>query len=79
MAMAFLKSHDSEFSNRPASVVRDYISFKGNSIISMSASNPLYQRLRRVFIMELLSPKKVAAAQELRKEQVSPILISCIP
>lgn len=76
MAMAFLKTHDSEFANRPASVIRDYISFKGNSIISMSASNPLYQRLRRVFIMELLSPKKVAAAQELRKEQMLKMLQS---
>jgi hypothetical protein len=71
MAMEFLKTHDHEFANRPVSVVRDYVSFKGNSIISMSAGNPFYQRLRRMFVMELLSPKKIAASRDLRKDQAS--------
>ncbi|KAG0599537.1 hypothetical protein M758_12G159700 [Ceratodon purpureus] len=74
MAMEFLKTHDQEFANRPVSVVRDYISFKGNSIISMPASNPLYQRLRRMFVLELLSPKKIAASRGLRKDQMLKML-----
>jgi len=71
MAMAFLKTHDAKFANRPVSVASDYVSFEGNSIISMSASDPLYPRLRLVFIMEILSPNKIAESRELRKEQVS--------
>uniref|UniRef100_A0A7I4CGT1 Cytochrome P450 n=1 Tax=Physcomitrium patens TaxID=3218 RepID=A0A7I4CGT1_PHYPA len=74
MAMEFLKRHDQEFANRPMSVVREYVSFKGNSIISMSASDPKYQRLRRTFVMELLSPKKIAATRDLRKDQVLKML-----
>lgn len=69
--MAILKTHDQEFSHRPGGVVSDYVSFKGNSILSISANNPLHQRLRRLFITELLSPKKVAATADLRKEHVS--------
>lgn len=71
MAMEFLKTHDHKFANRPMSVLRDYMSFKGSSIISMSAGDPYYQRLRRMFVMELLSAKKISASRDLRKDQVN--------
>ena len=70
MAMEFLKTHDLAFSNRPKRIVSKYVSFNGTSFISMNASNPYYQHLRRMFVMELLSPKKIAASLSIRQEQV---------
>jgi hypothetical protein len=75
MAMEYLKTHDQEFVNRPVSVVRDYVSCKDNSIISMSAGNLFYQRLYSMFGMELLLPMKcflqlinIAASKDLWKD-----------
>ena len=70
MAMEFLKTHDLAFSNRQKRIVSKYVSFNGTSFISMNASNPYYQQLRRMFVMELLSPKKIAASLSIRQEQV---------
>lgn len=70
MAREFLKTHDLAFSNRPKRIVSKYVSFNGTSFISMSASNPYYQQLRRMFVLELLSPKKIAASLRIRQEQV---------
>lgn len=70
MAMEFLKTHDQEFANRPERIMFEYISFSDTQLLVISSTNPLFKPTRRMFAAEILSPRKVVATADVRKEQV---------
>ncbi|OAY65549.1 Cytochrome P450 71B36 [Ananas comosus] len=69
IAGEILKTHDLESCSRPSLTSYAKLSY-GSSDIALSAYSEKWRELRRVFIIELLSSKKVAAFRSIREEEV---------
>ena len=77
MAEQVLKHNDQAFASRPHITAGKTLGFDFSSIV-FAPFSPYYKRLRKVYTVELLSPKRVALSQELRQIEVEHVLGSVL-
>ncbi|XP_009388239.2 trimethyltridecatetraene synthase-like [Musa acuminata AAA Group] len=73
MAKFFLKTHDLSFVSRPKTVAGKYTA-NNYSNINWSPYGPYWRQARRIFIMELFTPKRLDSYQYIRVEEVRGLL-----
>ncbi|OAY64018.1 Cytochrome P450 71A9 [Ananas comosus] len=69
MAQEILKTHDLESCSRPSLTSYTKLSY-ASADIAFAAYGEYWRELRRIFIIELLSAKKVASFRSIREEEV---------
>eukprot|EP01018_Ginkgo_biloba_P026974 Gb_02300 [translate_table: standard] len=70
MAKLFLKDHDLPFASRPTTSAAKYMAYN-NRDIAFAPYGPYWRQMRRICILELLSPKRVQSFKFIREEEVS--------
>ncbi|KAK1381862.1 Premnaspirodiene oxygenase [Heracleum sosnowskyi] len=73
MAREVLKTHDLTFASRPTLYATNKISYNGTSI-SLAPYGKYWREVRKIALMELLSPKRVESFESVRKEEVAYII-----
>lgn len=74
-AMEFMKTHDIVFAQRPISLVSTVLFYNSTGIV-FSPNGDYWRQLRKICIMELLSPKRVQKFRSIREEEVSNLIRS---
>jgi cytochrome P450 len=69
MAAQFMKTHDLVFAQRPLTLSSEIIAYDSTGIAA-SPNNEYWRQLRKICIMELLSPKRVQSFRSIREEEV---------
>lgn len=77
MAEQVLKHNDQAFASRPFLTAGKTLGFDFKSIVFAPFGN-YYKRLRRIYTVELLSPKRVALSQVLRQIEVKHVMGSVL-
>ncbi|XP_073389001.1 cytochrome P450 81E8-like [Physcomitrium patens] len=77
IAEQVLKHNDQAFASRPFLTAGKTLGFDFKSIVFAPFGN-YYKRLRRIYTVELLSPKRVALSQELRQIEVKHVMSSVL-
>lgn len=73
MAREVLKTHDLTFASRPTLYATNRISYNGTSI-SLAPYGKYWREVRKIALVELLSPKRVESFESVRKEEVAYII-----
>lgn len=68
MAQQFLKVHDASFASRPPLAAGKHISYD-NSDVSFAPYGPYWQKARKIYMSELLSPKKLESSEQIHVEE----------
>ncbi|XP_057851881.2 cytochrome P450 750A1 isoform X2 [Cryptomeria japonica] len=76
MAQQVLKTHDSIFANRP--VIEDHNYILSPYKIASAQYGPYWKLLRRIFIQEILSPKRMDSFKSLRAQEMSAMMQSIL-
>nr|AHI15942.1 flavonoid 3',5'-hydroxylase [Pohlia nutans] len=74
-AKEVFKNHDLTFSERPKLIVLDLL-VTNKQGISFQSMNPSWRNLRKIFTMELLSPKRLQEWQPVRTRELNSMLTS---
>lgn len=74
-AKEIMKSHDITFSTRPLTVVNRILTYGGKDLI-FAPYGDYWRQLRKICVLELLSPKRVRAFQSIREEEVMNLIRS---
>nr|AYM55635.1 cytochrome p450 [Croton stellatopilosus] len=69
VAKEFLKTHDLDFSDRPYRLAFDIVAYGCTNIV-FSQYGAYWRNLRKICIMELLSPKRVESFRFIREQEV---------
>ncbi|KAG0630577.1 hypothetical protein M758_1G189000 [Ceratodon purpureus] len=77
MAEQVLKHNDQAFASRPFLTAGKTLGFDFKSIVFAPFGN-YYKRLRRIYTVELLSPKRVALSQVLRQIEIKHVMESVL-
>jgi hypothetical protein len=77
MAESFFKNHDQTFAHRPYMLAGKHLGFQFSNVV-FSSYGPYYSRLRKIYTLELLSPKRVSLSQGLRQIEVRLLLQSVL-
>jgi Cytochrome P450 len=67
LACAILRTHDTNFASRPPAVTSDILRYKN---LAFEPYNDDWKQLRKIFTMNLLSPRKLASYKAIREEEV---------
>lgn len=73
MAKLFLKTHDLTFVYRPENAVGKYITYNYTNI-TWSQYGPYWRQARKMFLMELFSPKRLDSHHYIRKQEMNAFL-----
>lgn len=77
MAEQVLKFNDQTFASRPYITAGKTLGFDFSSIV-FCPFNAYYKRLRKIYTVELLSPKRIALSQDLRQIEVKHVMQSVL-
>nr|ATG29944.1 CYP750B2 [Taxus chinensis] len=66
-AKLFLKTHDLVFANRPVSAAGKYIFYDQKDII-FGSYGPFWRNMRKICLLELLTPKRIESFRSVREE-----------
>ena len=69
MAKQFLKTHDLAFANRPESAASRYVAYNDKNM-GLAPYGDYWRHMRKVYVMELLSAKRVESFRSVREEEV---------
>lgn len=75
MAEQFLKTHDLNFAGRPSTTVGKNMIYNSTDI-GFSPYGPYWRTMRKVCVLELLSPRRLELLKFVREEEVSVLLHS---
>lgn len=75
MAEQFLKTHDLNFAGRPSTTVGKNMIYNSTDI-GFSPYGPYWRTVRKVCVLELLSPRRLELLKFVREEEVSALLES---
>ena len=76
MAREIFKNHDSVFSGRPSLYAANRLGY--GSTVSFAPYGEYWREMRKIMILELLSPKRVQSFQAVRLEEVKLLLQSSV-
>nr|ACN40196.1 unknown [Picea sitchensis] len=77
MAKEFLKTHDLVFASRPPSTATKYLWYN-SSDVTFSPYGRYWRQMRRLFVSQLLSSRRVDSFRFIREEEVSAMIRSII-
>ncbi|XP_059443346.1 cytochrome P450 71D11-like [Corylus avellana] len=72
-AKEVMKTHDAIFANRPTVLSSEILSYDSTNIGSAPLGN-YWRQLRKICVLELLSPKRVESYKSLREEELSNLI-----
>ncbi|KAH9299909.1 hypothetical protein KI387_044605 [Taxus chinensis] len=75
MAKEFLKTHDLAFSSRPKSGVGEHLVYNYKSM-GFSPYGDYWRHIRRVWMTELMTPKRLSSFRSIREEEVCSLMRS---
>jgi cytochrome P450 len=67
LACAILRTHDTNFASRPPAVANDVLRYQN---LAFEPYNDDWKQLRKIFTVNLFSPKKLASYKAIREEEV---------
>ncbi|PIN02943.1 Cytochrome P450 CYP2 subfamily [Handroanthus impetiginosus] len=73
MAKIFLKTMDVTFASRPKTAAGNYITYNYSNI-TWSPYGPYWRQARKMFLMELFSPKRLESYEYIRAEEIKSLL-----
>jgi hypothetical protein len=74
LAKEIFMTHDQAFSFRPLPTTIDYFIYGGLSVGWAHKTDDYWQRLRKMEVLELFSPKSLIASKHVRDEEISSLM-----
>jgi cytochrome P450 len=74
LAKEIFKTHDQAFSFRPLPTTLRYFTYGGLSVGWTHKTDDYWQRLRKMEVLELFSPKSLIASKHVRDEEISSLM-----
>ncbi len=74
LAKEIFKTHDQAFSFRPLPTALHYFTYGGLTVGWTYKTDDYWQRLRKMEVLELFSPKSINASKHIRDEEISSLI-----
>jgi hypothetical protein len=74
LAKEIFTTHDQAFSFRPLPTTAHYFVYGGLSVGWTHKTDDYWQRLRKMEVLELFSPKSINASKHVRNEEISSLM-----